>query len=1056
MPNGVVQQQNHTAASHQQQGPDPYRNPIYISPTRDFIPTWKNLLPMRQEQTRPQKNHAKAFQLTLLNVSEFTITPLRVGDEYTGHMTSLAGLRGTIKRVSKDHGNAFFEQDPDGGKWHIPLGAYHAFVGFLRNDPLVVHIEGISEAQLKIASLGKARLEKEFPSARKLVKFGVPKKLADTLAPFQRGGVDFVIEKEGRALIADEMGLGKTIQGIASMAVFHEEWPLLVLCPSSARYHWESEFRSWLGKDSATAEHAGAFDAEEGKESEGEDEDTCEPRPQMPPLEDNEINVLTSGQDPLFPHQLTKVVICSYGLAPNLASSGKILPGMFRCAIVDESHMLKNKATQRTKNLLPVLKAMSRCVLLSGTPAFARPTELWPQLDILGCKRHGWWQDEAEFMKKYARGSKQRRAELHTMLLGTVMIRRMKNDILKTLPAKVREQGVVDVMDDSTRTEMKQCMATLRSGNGKLSELARGAETEQEQGSIESQASTNGVSAVSARRDEEAAAAQLRAATAHLEQEMEQYRAEGRRQIQHTLAQNPMDQMTMQSFAQQMESRLEDQLRSHYKEQSLTIQREIAAGTYSGPGAVAQPDPASEKKLVLNHMYTLTGKCKTPLVVEMLKRWLNDPTKGKLCIFAHHISVLDELVAGAGLSNATESSTKYIRIDGSTTPRSRQDQINTFQRDSSVRIAILGITAAGVAVTLTASSTVWFAELFWTPAIMVQAEDRCHRIGQQAQVKCLYFVAKGTLDELLWKLLENKFQSLGEFVEGKEKLKIVVNNTYHSSHELLKTVTPDTEEENLSDANSECSLSDVQEISSDLEHEIEELGLSEQKLLATGEDSEDFEAGNRDEPDAKPAAKDNNTNTAGASIDEAICLSDDDEDVEEGHPGQSDAQKETGDATDIATIPQQAVAKKPAVCDLKTSTFPDLRIYRLYFSGPRYGIHFSFIEGRLVVAGTDDDRKQRFGQEAKPHIGEVLVGINRQIVPPVPDMKVVLSVLATEKSTNNGITELMFAEDSSIKNHMIETITRERDRQVAAAQQPAVAAATANVNIASDGVIEID
>jgi SWI/SNF-related matrix-associated actin-dependent regulator of chromatin subfamily A-like protein 1 len=60
----------------------------------------------------------------------------------------------------------------------------------------------------------------------------------------------------------------------------------------------------------------------------------------------------------------------------------------------------------------------------------------------------------------------------------------------------------------------------------------------------------------------------------------------------------------------------------------------------------------------------------------------------------------------------------------------RQDQITAFQTDPSVRVALLGITAAGVAVTLTAASTVWFAELFWTPAIMIQAEDRCHRIGQ--------------------------------------------------------------------------------------------------------------------------------------------------------------------------------------------------------------------------------------------------------------------------------------------------------------------------------------
>lgn len=62
---------------------------------------------------------------------------------------------------------------------------------------------GIPQDQLKIASLGKARLEKGYPSIKRLISFGVPRGLATALAPFQRGGVDFVVEKDGRALLAD-------------------------------------------------------------------------------------------------------------------------------------------------------------------------------------------------------------------------------------------------------------------------------------------------------------------------------------------------------------------------------------------------------------------------------------------------------------------------------------------------------------------------------------------------------------------------------------------------------------------------------------------------------------------------------------------------------------------------------------------------------------------------------------------------------------------------------------------------------------------------------------
>jgi SNF2 family DNA or RNA helicase len=76
---------------------------------------------------------------------------------------------------------------------------------------------------------------------------------------------------------------------------------------------------------------------------------------------------------------------------------------MFRCAIVDESHMLKNKSAKRTLTPLPILQAADRCVLLSGTPASARRSELWPQLTILSAEKEGWWTDEEDFIQKYVK-----------------------------------------------------------------------------------------------------------------------------------------------------------------------------------------------------------------------------------------------------------------------------------------------------------------------------------------------------------------------------------------------------------------------------------------------------------------------------------------------------------------------------------------------------------------------------------------------------------------------------------------------------------------------------
>jgi hypothetical protein len=69
-------------------------------------------------------------------------------------------------------------------------------------------------------------MDKGYPSAKKLVSQGVPHGLATALAPFQRGGVDFVIEKGGRALIADGKEMFVIASWILCMNMFADVAPV--------------------------------------------------------------------------------------------------------------------------------------------------------------------------------------------------------------------------------------------------------------------------------------------------------------------------------------------------------------------------------------------------------------------------------------------------------------------------------------------------------------------------------------------------------------------------------------------------------------------------------------------------------------------------------------------------------------------------------------------------------------------------------------------------------------------------------------------------------------
>ncbi|KAG9461632.1 hypothetical protein GDO78_016183 [Eleutherodactylus coqui] len=99
---------------------------------------------------------------------------------------------------------------------------------------------------------------------------------------------------------------------------------------------------------------------------------------------------------------------------------------------------------------------------------------------------------------------------------------------------------------------------------------------------------------------------------------------------------------------------------------------------------------------------------------------------------------------------------RYIRIDGSVPSAERIHLVHQFQNDPDTRVAILSIQAAGQGLTFTAAAHVVFAELYWDPGHIKQAEDRAHRIGQSSSVHIHYLIAKGTLDTLMWGMLNRK------------------------------------------------------------------------------------------------------------------------------------------------------------------------------------------------------------------------------------------------------------------------------------------------------------
>ncbi len=106
-----------------------------------------------------------------------------------------------------------------------------------------------------------------------------------------------------------------------------------------------------------------------------------------------------------------------------------------------------------------------------------------------------------------------------------------------------------------------------------------------------------------------------------------------------------------------------------------------------------------------------------------------------------------------------------VEVTGRLSQEEKQKSIDSFQKDPKVNIIVCNIKAAGVGITLTASSRVAFIEYPWTYADCAQCEDRAHRIGQKNNVMCTYFLGKDTIDEYMYQMIQEK-RHIGNTITG--------------------------------------------------------------------------------------------------------------------------------------------------------------------------------------------------------------------------------------------------------------------------------------------------
>lgn len=107
------------------------------------------------------------------------------------------------------------------------------------------------------------------------------------------------------------------------------------------------------------------------------------------------------------------------------------------------------------------------------------------------------------------------------------------------------------------------------------------------------------------------------------------------------------------------------------------------------------------------------------------------------------------------------------QMTGSTPANERQEMTRAFNNGSK-DVFLISLKAGGVGLNLTGADTVVLIDLWWNPAVEMQAISRAHRIGQEDNVEVYRLITRGTIEEKILELQESKRNLVTTVLDGNE------------------------------------------------------------------------------------------------------------------------------------------------------------------------------------------------------------------------------------------------------------------------------------------------